>query len=72
VLVSEVGIRRAVRELAENNGLVMEGSAAASYAAIAADRVNDESSRIGFIASGRNISHELLLELLSEPETSHT
>ncbi|HVA52969.1 MAG TPA: pyridoxal-phosphate dependent enzyme [Acidimicrobiales bacterium] len=70
VLVPEVEIRRAVREIAENNGLVMEGSAAASYAAIAANRVDDETSRIGFIASGRNISHELLLELLSEPLVS--
>jgi len=65
VLVPEVEIRRAVREIAENNGLVMEGSAAASYAAIAADRIADTTSRVGFIASGRNISHELLLELLS-------
>ena len=69
VLVPEVEIRRAVREIAENNGLVMEGSAAASYAAIAANRVDDVTSRVGFIASGRNISHELLIELLSEPLT---
>lgn len=67
VLVPEVEIRHAVRAIAENNGLVMEGSAAASYAAIAHDRVNDATSRIGFIASGRNISHELFLELLDEP-----
>jgi threonine dehydratase len=69
VLVPEIEIRRAVREIAENNGLVMEGSAAASYAAIAANRVDDVTSRVGFIASGRNISHELLIELLSEPLT---
>ena len=69
VLVPEVEIRRAVREIAENNGLVMEGSAAASYAAIAANHVDDVTSRVGFIASGRNISHELLIELLSEPLT---
>src|SRR5665213_1871371 len=70
VLVPEVEIRHAVRELAENNGLVMEGSAAASYAAIVANHVNDTTSRVGFIASGRNISHELLLELLDEPAPS--
>ncbi|HEV3268748.1 MAG TPA: pyridoxal-phosphate dependent enzyme [Acidimicrobiales bacterium] len=70
VLVPEVEIRHAVRELAENNGLVMEGSAAASYAAIVADHVNDATTRVGFIASGRNISHELLLELLDEPAPS--
>jgi threonine dehydratase len=67
VLVPEVEIRRAVREVAETSGLVMEGSAAASFAAIAANRVDDTMSQIGFIASGRNISHELFVELLREP-----
>jgi threonine dehydratase len=67
VLVPEVEIRRAVREVAETSGLVMEGSAAASFAAIAANRVDDTTSQIGFIASGRNISHELFVELLREP-----
>ena len=63
----EVSIRRAVREIVETTGLVMEGSAATSYAAIGAGLVDDASSRIGFIASGRNISLELLVELLVEP-----
>lgn len=67
VLVPEIEIRRAVREIVETSGLVMEGSAAASYAAIATDLIDDANSRVGFIASGRNISHELLLELLDEP-----
>lgn len=67
VLVPEVAIRRAVREVVEVNGLVMEGSSATAYAAIAHDLVADRTSRIGFLASGRNISHELLLELLGEP-----
>jgi threonine dehydratase len=67
VLVPEVEIRRAVRELAEHSGLVVEGSGAASYAAIAAGLINDSTSRVGFIASGRNIAHELLVELLHEP-----
>jgi threonine dehydratase len=67
VLVPEVEIRRAVREIAETSGLVVEGSGAASFAAIAADQVDDATSQIGFIASGRNISHELFMELLSEP-----
>jgi threonine dehydratase len=67
VLVPEVEIRRAVREIAETSGLVVEGSGAASFAAIAANQVDDATSQIGFIASGRNISHELFLELLSEP-----
>ena len=67
ILVPEIEIRRAVREAAENNGLVIEGSAAASYAALTNELVGDTTSRIGFIASGRNISHELLVELLQEP-----
>jgi threonine dehydratase len=67
VLVPEFEIRRAVREAAESNGIVLEGSAAASYAAITCDLVDDTTSRIGFIASGRNISHELLVEILQEP-----
>ena len=67
VLVPEIDIRRAVREAVENNGVVIEGSASASYAAITNDLVNDTTSRIGFIASGRNISLELLLEILQEP-----
>lgn len=67
VLVPEPAIRWAVREVAESNGLILEGSAAASYAAITGGLVNDPVSRIGFIATGRNIAHGLLLELLSEP-----
>jgi len=66
VLVPEDLIRRAVREIVETTGLVMEGSAATSYAAIGAGLVDDATSRIGFIASGRNISLELLVELLVE------
>jgi threonine dehydratase len=67
VLVEEVEIRRAVREAAEVNGLVLEGSAAVPYATIALDLMFDATSRMGFVASGRNISHELFVELLNEP-----
>jgi threonine dehydratase len=67
VLVPEAEIRGAVREAAEVNGLVLEGSAATPYAAITNNIVDDATSRIGFIASGRNIAHELFIELLSEP-----
>ncbi|MDE3007613.1 MAG: pyridoxal-phosphate dependent enzyme [Acidobacteriota bacterium] len=66
VLVPEREIRAAVAEIAEVNGLVMEGSAAAAYAAITTGLVEDETSRLGFIASGRNISLDLLSELLAE------
>ena len=67
VLVPEIEIRRAVRESAEYNGLVMEGSAATSYAAITNDLINDAESRVGFVVSGRNIAHDLLVTLLQEP-----
>lgn len=67
VLVPEIEIRRAVREAVEVNGLVLEGSATAAYAAITTNLIDDTTSRVGFIASGRNISHELLLALLHEP-----
>jgi len=67
VLVDEHYIRQGVREAVEFNGLVLEGSAAAPYAAIVHQLVDDQESRIGFIASGRNIAHELLIALLGEP-----
>ncbi len=67
VLVPEAAIRSAVREIAEVSGLVVEGSAAAPYAAIAAELVGRRGERFGFIASGRNITHELFVELLTEP-----
>lgn len=66
VLVPESDIRAAVREAAEDNGLVMEGSASASYAAIVHNLIGDLESRVGFVVSGRNIAHELLLEILAE------
>ncbi|MBW4030561.1 MAG: pyridoxal-phosphate dependent enzyme [Acidobacteria bacterium] len=67
VLVDEHLIRQGVREAAETNGLVLEGSGATPYAAIVRQLVDDPESRIGFIASGRNIAHGLLIELLAEP-----
>jgi len=66
VLVPEAEIRSAVRECVEQNGLVMEGSATASYAAITNNLINDTSSRVGFIACGRNIAFDLLQSLLAE------
>jgi len=66
VLVPEAEIRLAVRECVEQNGLVMEGSATASYAAITNNLINDTSSRVGFIACGRNIAFDLLQSLLAD------
>jgi threonine dehydratase len=68
VVVPELLIRRAVREAAETNGLIIEGSAATPYAAITNNLVNDEHSRIAFIVSGRNISHQLFNELYNEEQ----
>jgi len=67
VLISEKHIRSAVREALEYHGILLEGSASASYAAIAKNYVTDEVSQMGFVACGRNISHELILEILNEP-----
>ncbi len=67
VLVDEHLIRQGVREALEVNGLVFEGSAATPYAAIVRNLVDDDASTIGFIASGRNIAFDLLVELLGEP-----
>lgn len=67
VLVDEAFIRQGVREGVETTGLVMEGSAATPYAAIIRQLAATDGQRVGFIASGRNIAYELLLELLEEP-----
>jgi threonine dehydratase len=62
--IPEASIRNAVREAVEQNGLVMEGSSAASYALIA-EQLTQDHSKIGFLVSGRNIAFELLQEILT-------
>jgi threonine dehydratase len=62
-LVPETLIRQGVAEAAIQCGLILEGSAAASLAAITEGVVSDDGP-IGFIASGRNIATELLIEIL--------
>jgi threonine dehydratase len=64
VLVPEVAIRHGVREAAEALGLVLEGSATTALAAITSNVVADDDSRIGMLATGRNIARDLLIELL--------
>jgi len=68
VLVPEKEIRSAVREAALRNGVILEGSASASYAAITNNLIRDNERRVGFVACGRNISEELLLEILQETD----
>ncbi len=63
--IAENSIRNAVREGVENNGLVMEGSSAASYALIA-EQLEQDRSKLGFMVSGRNIAFNLLQEILAE------
>ncbi len=69
VLVDESLIRQGVREALEANGLVMEGSGATPYAAIVRSLIDDDTSILGFISSGRNIAFDLLVDLLREPLT---
>jgi threonine dehydratase len=68
VLVPEREIRAGIREAALRNGVILEGSASASYAAITSNLINDANRRVGFVACGRNIAEELLLEILRETD----
>jgi len=70
VAVEEREIRAAMRALAFGAGIVTEGSGAAAAGAILAGRVRDErpGARLVAIASGRNITRDLLLEVLAESD----
>ncbi len=71
-LVPERAIRAGVREAAESTGLVLEGSAATPFAAIAEGLVGAPGEQLAFIASGRNIATDLLTELLAAPPSAPT
>ena len=66
ILVPESLIREGVREAADHNGLVIEGSAATAYAAITNQLIPEVPGPLGFVACGRNIAPELFRELLLE------
>jgi threonine dehydratase len=70
VLVDEPLIREGLRRCLVDHGVLIEGSAAASFAAIAYNLVNDPFLTIGFVASGRNIAVDLLREILGEDSTA--
>jgi threonine dehydratase len=70
VLVDEPLIREGVRRCLIESGILLEGSASASYSAIAYNLVNDAELTIGFVASGRNIAEDLLREILGEGATA--
>lgn len=67
VAVSEAELRAAMRVLAFENGLVVEGAGAAAPAAVLAGKVADErdGARVVAIVSGRNVSAETAREVLS-------
>jgi threonine dehydratase len=73
VAVEEREIRAAMRALAFEAGIVTEGSGAAAAAAILGGHVRDErpGARLVAIASGRNITRELLVDVLAEANAAH-
>lgn len=66
VLVEEARIRAGVRVAAMAHGLVLEGSSATPYAAVADGLAGADADGVGFIASGRNIAADLFARLLVE------
>ena len=73
VAVEEREIRAAMRALAFEAGIVTEGSGAAAAAAIIGGHVRDDrpGARLVAIASGRNITRELLVDVLAEADAAH-
>ncbi len=65
-LVPEALVRRGVAEALRDNGILLEGSSAVAYAAIAEKLIDVTDRRVAFIASGRNIADALLREILAE------
>lgn len=66
VLVSEAGVRRAVRHLYVEEGIVAEGSAAVVAAALMEGRVPGPRGPVAAVVSGGNIDAPVLAEFLSE------
>jgi threonine dehydratase len=67
VAVDEVELRVAMRALAFEAGLIAEGAGAAATAAVLSGRVADDrpGARVVAIVSGRNVTREALLDVLS-------
>lgn len=64
VLVSEESIRNAISRVAREDHLMIEGSAAASVAALADPRI--EGRRVAAIVTGRNITFDLFERVVSQ------
>jgi threonine dehydratase len=67
VAVDEVELRVAMRALAFEAGLIAEGAGAAATAAVLSGRVADDrpGARVVAIVSGRNVTRDALLDVLS-------
>jgi threonine dehydratase len=64
ILVTEEEIARAIRFLAAEHGLVVEGAGAAATAAVLARRVTPERDRLVVLVTGRNIALDSLARIL--------
>ena len=66
VLVTEDEIAAAIRFLASEQGLVVEGAGAAGVAALIAGRIGARAGRTVIVATGRNIAPALLARVLQD------
>ncbi|HEX2094373.1 MAG TPA: pyridoxal-phosphate dependent enzyme, partial [Longimicrobiaceae bacterium] len=66
VLVTEEGVRRAIRHLYIEEGIVAEASAAVVAAALLEERIPDLQGPVAAVISGGNIDAPLLASILSE------
>jgi threonine dehydratase len=64
VLVTEDEIAGAIRRLATEHGLVVEGAGAAGVAALVSGRIGSRSGRTVIVVTGRNIAPSLLAQVL--------
>jgi len=63
ILVSEESIRNAIAQLAREDHVMIEGSAAVSIAAVGDTRLQGQS--VGAIVSGRNMSLDLFTKVIT-------
>lgn len=68
VLVEETEIRAAIRFLLAHHRIVVEGSGAVGVAALLANRLPGNYSKLGIVLSGGNLDFELLREIMAESD----
>ncbi len=66
LLVSEEEIAAAIRFLAREHGLVVEGAGATGVAAVLAGRVRSDAEHVVVLVTGRNITLELFARILAD------